>query len=389
MAGFIKRTAGALVLSIGLLNNTLADEIYSPNFAPFSQTFETSYPVSDFCNPCKGNWLDNISVYGSWLYWKVSGDELDYVVKKIRTQTEDTIRDHETIHDVKCGWDSGFRIGIGAELPSLCWRADVVWTHFRDTSSKSTEIHGTEGNTEILVSLPAVFNFGTDLPSTGSADFTGRLSFRYDTVDLELGKWCCCTDCVKFRPHVGVRWAEINDGFHDKVQFNGDAIETFSNTDAANGRFFAKNRFRGAGIRAGLDLDLCLCEGLSLIGRGAGSIVWGRTRLSQFFKFSLDDIADFYRGEINENFRSSQVITDLSLGLRYKTTCGCFPVIAELAWEHHFLFSKHRFWVDNSFAQPTLGIDQQYIPNLLTTSSWKKNGSISLQGLTFSLGVEF
>jgi hypothetical protein len=382
MSGFIKRTAAALVLSIGLLNTASADEIYSSDFVSF-------YPATSACDPC-GKWLDNISVYGSWLYWKVNGDEYDYAVEKTRLlSTEGIIRDRETIHDVKFGWDSGFRIGVGAELPSLCWRADVVWTHFRDTSSKSTEIHGTIGNEQTLVSLPAAFNFGDQLGSGESAVFTGRVNFRYDTVDIEFGKWCCCTDCVKFRPHIGLRLAEIHDGFHDKVEFAGGAQENFSETAAPFGRFFAKNRFKGAGIRAGLDLDLCLCEGLSLIGRGAGSIVWGRTRLSQSFKYPFSLIGDFYHGEIDESYRNSKIITDLSLGIRYKTMCGCFPVIAELAWEHHFIFSKHRFWIDNAFAQPLIEADLEPIGPLLTTSSWKKNGSVSLQGVTLSLGVEF
>jgi hypothetical protein len=382
MSGFIKRTAACLALSVALFNVALADEFGSPDFVSF-------YPAMPACDPC-GKWLDNISVYGSWLYWKVNGDEYDYAVEKTRFQSEGIIRDRETIHDVKFGWDSGFRIGLGALLPSLCWRADVVWTHFRDTSSKSTEIHGTEGNTQTFVSLPAVFNFGDQLLSSEGAVFSGRVNFRYDTVDIEFSKWCCCTHCVQFRPHIGLRLAEIQEGFHDKVQFNGGAFETFSNTGASHGRFFAKNRFKGAGIRAGFDLDLCLCEGWSLIGRGAGSVVWGRTHLSQSFKYPLGTGGNFYNGEIDENFRNSRIITDLSLGIRYKTMCGCFPVIAELAWEHHYIFNQHRFWVDNSFELPSGAEISAPVSNILfTTSSWKKNGNVSLQGLTLSLGVEF
>jgi hypothetical protein len=386
MSRFIKRAVATLVLTAGLFNASLADEDCSLNFKPHPRNFVTFYPTID-CDPCS-KLLDNISVYGSWLYWKVSGDELDYAVEKVRNHFSTKIQDHETIHNVKFGWDSGFRVGAGAELPCR-WRVDTVWTHFRNASSQSTEIHGTEGNAETFVSLPAVYRFGDQLLSNEAADFSGRIRFRYDTVDIEFGKWCCCTPCVKFRPHIGVRVAEIYDGFHNKVLFTGDAVETFSNTDAPYARFFAKNRFKGAGIRAGFDLDLCLCEGLSLIGRGAGSIVWGRTRLSQNFKYPILMSGDLYHSKIDDRFRNSRVITDLSLGIRYKTTVCCFPVIAELAWEHHFIFNPHRFWVDNSFVQ--LGSVDEVQPVLLplTTSSWKKNGTISLQGLTLSLGIEF
>jgi hypothetical protein len=392
MLGFFKKLlATGTVLTIGLTNVAFTDTIFNPPPPPiFGGDSVCGAPYGGPCGPCGpcspcGSWCDNISFYGSWLYWKVNGDEFDYAVEKTRVQN-DFVRDHETIHNLRFDWDSGFRLGAGVEFPCLCWGLDVIWTHYESSSSKSKRFDGTQGTTQTFVSLPAVFNFGDTLEVNQSANFTGRLKFRYNTVDFEFSRWCCCNGCVTFRPHIGIRIADIQEGFHDKVFFNGGAMESFSDTLATDGRFFAKNRFKGAGVRAGLDLDLCLCEGWSFIGRGAASIVWGRTRLTQHFKYTTAAVANFYHGDINDNYRQSRVITDLSFGIRYKTlACCCYPVFVELDWEHHYLFNQHRFWVDNSFYPEGEGGSTP----LLTTSSWKKNGSLALQGVTLTVGICF
>ena len=135
MWGLKKKMAASLILSLGLSSAAFADFIYSQDSQPYFTQPNFGPPTFvNNCDPC-GSWCDKISVYGSWLYWKVNGDELDYAVVKKRTiptgeVINGFIKDRECIHDVKGGWDSGFRLGIGAEFPCLCWRGDVVWTHF-------------------------------------------------------------------------------------------------------------------------------------------------------------------------------------------------------------------------------------------------------------------
>jgi len=389
MSGFFKKLmATGTVLSLGLISVAFADSMACcppPPCPPRCEPLCGPGPYGPG-GPCAG-WCDNLSFYGSWLYWKVNGDEFDYAVDKTRSTVAGITTDHESIHELKFDWESGFRLGAGVEFPRMSWGLDIIWTHYENSSSKSKSVVGQTGATQTFVSLPAVFNFGSTLTAGQTADFHSRLKLRYNTVDFEFGKWCCCNSCVTFRPHAGFRVADIQEGFHDRVIFSGTgADESFSTTGATNGRFFVKNRFKGVGVRAGLDLDLCLCEGWSLIGRGAASIIWGTTHLTQHFKYDTVAAANAYNSEIKDNYRHSRVITDLLFGIRYKTlACSCYPVFAELAWEHHFLFSQHRFWVDNSFFPAGAGTATP----LRTTSSWKKNGDLALQGLTLTLGVDF
>lgn len=368
MSGFFKKLiATGAVLTVGLASVAFADRACCP-------------PPD--CGSC-ANWCDNFSVEASWLLWKVNGDEFDFAVDKTRTTTAVTdgsvYYDSESIHDLKFDWDSGFRLGFGFDMPNMGWGVNLNWTHFDTKSTKHENVIGTTGNTTTYVNLPSVQRFGATLATGDSALFKGHEKFGYNVVDLEMGKWCCCgSSCVMFRPHIGFRFADINETFDNSVAFSG-TTESESSTAATSAELQAKNRFKGAGVRAGLDTDLCLCDGWSFIGRGAASLIWGTTHLKNNFGYSTGTIAGLYDGEIKEHYRNTRLITDLSFGIRYKTClCGCYPVYAEFAWEHHYLFNQHRFWVDNSF-----------YPSTYATSSWKKNGSVALQGFTFTAGLDF
>lgn len=344
------------------------------------------------CNPC-GGWCDNFSFNAAWLYWKTSGDEFDYAFEKASYLTQDgtIIVDYERAHDVKTDWNDGFRIGFGFDVPCSGWGVNVNWTHYDSESSSHTLVDGpdvdvTSNPPEVIsVSLPAIDGFTTELGFDDEAYFRGKVNFQYNVIDLELGKWlCCCDSALIFRPHIGFRFADIQEKFRSSVELKGATVTLNGTQGIQTASFSNKNDFKGWGVRVGLDTDLHLCSGWSLIGRGAASAIWGRTHLKNhlFYFNEFEDeqlITSSKDSYIKEDYRQVRFITDLSFGVRYETClCGCYPVNVELLWEHHYLFGQHRFWVD----------DVAGARNLATTS-WKKNGDVALQGLTLSFGVDF
>jgi hypothetical protein len=357
-------------------------------------------PLAAVENPCPSlpcascnNWCDNVSLYGSWLYWKVSGDEFDYAVDKdqIVTGEFDHVSDKERIHNLKFDNDSGFRIGIAWDAPGFCWGFDLNWTHFDTSSSKEKEIDGTGGfpNGTTFVSFPPVDNDYANLFANADALFRAHSNFRYNTVDLEIGKWCCCDGCVMFRPHAGFRFADIHETFKDRVTYS-EALFTENPGNAIDQHFKTKNRFKGLGLRAGIDLDFHLCGCWSLIGRSALSAIWGRTHLRNHFGYTTSTISDFYESEIKEHYRQTRFIADLMLGIRNTfICCGCFPVTIEAAWEFHYLFRQHRFWVDDSYFNNDGVEGGPVVQSTTATSSWKKKGDVALSGFTLTAGVDY
>lgn len=368
----------------------------------------SSFGFADYnncCPPPAGNcsqWCDNVSFSAAWLYWKMSGDEFDYVIEKhaVGISGSPSLTEYkQTVHSIGMDWDSGFRLGLSTVAPCYGWSADLVWTHFNTTKTKDTDLEGELTNNEgVGFGVPSLLYFEGTVPGGSSAEtysFKGHEKFNYDTLDLEFGKWCCC-DCLKFRPHVGLRAADIKETFH----FNGDYGSGITENSIGSGttsgitanQNHVKNTFKGLGVRAGLDTELCLCDGWSLIGRAAAALVWGNTDIKQHYSENNNGNGGTgQRGAIDghtrDRYHSDRAFTDLSFGVRWKTcACGCYPIVLELAWEHHYLFNQHRYWADTRWNSPTA-------PNALTVqdgnSGWKKNGDVALQGLTLSATFEF
>lgn len=371
MSSFVKKLmATGAALSIGISSFAVADYyVNNNNCCP---------PPA--CNPC-ASWCDNITVNAAWLYWKASGDDFEYAVDKVRRPglAVGSFVSEEKFHDLSFDLKSGFRVGVGFDVPRTAWGINVDWTHFHTSAKGHTIVVGdTTPTGTVAAGLPVLAGFTTGTIADGDVvTFAASDKFKYDTVDIEFGKWLCCGDsALMFRPHAGFRVADIQERFRDGVTGTGDT--TFGEDGYTAAAWQHNNHFKGFGVRVGLDTDFHLCDGWSLVGRGAASAIWGTTKYKNNLVLSTGTTGAF-SDEIREDIHNTRFITDLSFGIRYKTmACDCYPVVVELAWEHHYLFNQHRYWVDNAY-----GVSSD------ATSSWKNTGDVALQGLTLSFGLDF
>jgi hypothetical protein len=373
MSSFVKKLmATGAALSIGISSFAVADYyVNNNNCCP-----------APACNPC-ANWCDNLSFNAAWLYWKASGDDFQYANDKFSRAGlgANSFVSEEKYHDLSFDLKSGFRVGVGFDLPRTCWGVNVDWTHFHTSAKGRTEVVGdTTPAGTYSAGFPVLDGFVVSSIADGDVvTFFAANKFKYDTVDIEFGKWLCCGDsALMFRPHAGFRVADIEERFRDAVGATGTT--TFGEGAYTGAAWQHKNHFKGFGVRIGLDTDFHLCEGFSLVGRGAASAIWGTTKLRNDLLLTAGTTTPLrYEDQIREDNHNTRFITDLSLGVRYKTmACDCYPVVIELAWEHHYLFNQHRYWVADSYGD-----------NTDATSSWKSTGDVALQGLTLSVGFDF
>lgn len=374
MSGFVKRLmATGAALTLGLSSVAFAN--FSYDCCPPANCC----PQPPCCDPC-GSWCDNVNFNAAWLYWKPSGDELDYAVVREtffpggESDLPDVAREER--HCVHGDWDSGFRIGIGANFPCRGWGADVQWTHWDNTTTSRTSAFGVDSTTTFVSVASPFFFFGsTTLDSGDEAHFQGKLKLKYDVVDVEFGKWCCFCDGVMFRPHVGFRFADIKEKFNDRlILTDGANIDGFSNL-----AYQYKDEFKGAGLRVGFNTDLRLCDGWSVIGKGATSAVWGNTRNKHAYFLGASDLETDFAKHGKDNCRFVRYFADLYLGLQWRTcACGCYPLTVDFAWEFNYLFNQHRPWVDNEFND-----DED------ASTGFKKNGNLALQGFTLNVAFDF
>lgn len=383
MSSFVKRLmATGAVLTLGISSVAFANYNYDYNnccpqpCAPVC--CPASYCPAPCCDPC-GSWCDNLCFNAAWLYWKPSGDELDYVVSRESFfPTEATAPDfaEETRHCVHGSWNSGFRIGVAACFPCRGWGANVQWTHWDNSSTSHANFTGTDSSTSLVsVASPFFFSGFATLGPDDTAFFRGKLKLSYNVIDLEFGKWCCCGESVMFRPHVGFRFADIKEKFQSDFALSGT---TFSG-GYAFGSYHHSNEFKGAGIRTGIDTDLKLCDGWSVIGKGAASAVWGTTHNKHNYAFGASELELDFDFHAKDNCRFVRYFADMYLGLQYRTcACGCYPLTVDFAWEFQYLFNQHRPWNDNQFND-----DQD------ASSSFKKCGSLALHGFTLNFALCF
>jgi hypothetical protein len=382
MSSFVKKLmATGAALTIGISSFAVADYTYnmSNNNGYGNNSYGNNCCFSaPACDPC-ASWCDNVSFDAAWLYWKISSDDFQYAVEKVTTVsgTPALSTSKEKFHDISFDLKSGFRIGVGFDLPSYGWGIYVDWTHFHASTNKSLTVVGDASPPQsVTVGFPVLNGFGSGVLGSGeSVSVDGHIKFDYDTVDIEFGKWLSCgCNSLMFRPHAGFRVADIKEKFTDSI--SGTAV-TFG-PGLASADFETDNHFKGFGVRVGLDTDFHFCDGWSIIGRGAASAIWGNTRLKNTLVLSTAAIASSETDYIRENYHQTRFITDLSLGVRWKTmACGCYPLTIQLAWEHHYLFNQHRYWVDDAF------------DSTATTSSWRSTGDVALQGLTLTAGFDF
>ncbi len=373
MTSFFKKLmATGTALSLGLSAMAFADQ----NGAyVYNGGYNNCCPQPNNCNTGCNSWCDNLKFDVSFLWWKLSGDELDYAydITSAPVDGADLTLNKKRYHDVSGDYAPGFKIGLGVDLPCICWDTNIEWTHF-DTKNSDKHEFDYKGGTTVSIGIPFFKDSETDLGTNQRCISKGKINFDYDVIDLEFGKWLCCNNCLLFRPHIGLRAVDISEKFHSEL----DLFSTNSSVATPDYAAHVHNEFKGLGVRAGLDTDLVINDCWSITGRAAASIVWGNTKIrNHFARYTSIDSEDVDQISYEkESYHHSRAFTDLSLGIRYRNCiCQC-PFSLEAAWEHHYLFNQHRF-----FASDFLDSEEGY--------NFKKNGDISLQGLTVTASFEF
>lgn len=362
MSGFLKKLmATGAALTMGLSSVAFANNACCP-------------PP---CDPC-ASWLTDAYVDLSWLYWKPGGDGFNFGVEKTSTCVGGVSIANERERSIDFDWDSGFRLGGGFTIPCLGngWGVDLSWTSYETKKSKRLALVGLE-NANVVFGLPSLSGFSDCLEEGETARLCGSARFKYNVVDLEMGKWCCCGNgALMFRPHIGIRFADIEERFNNRI----DLSIPFEDVNAA--RFHAKNRFEGAGIRAGLDVDLPLSfctEGFSILGRSAISSLWGSSHVNQHIALSSNSFIDNNLDNLRRRDHRPLFIADLTLGVRWKSTLmDCYAFSLELAWENHYLFNQTKFVVENAFNNACEA-----------SGSFSRRGDLLLHGLTLTAGFDF
>lgn len=330
------------------------------------------------CQDCPSDCSNFFFSFDS-LYWKACEDGINYGTQTrifTRTTPPPQITDvNSRIKGPHFDWDWGFRLGIGYNPPCTCWDISVYWTHFHTHTSTRHDVN------VVRILPPPTGEFNFFLPAWGPTNLNttefnspdivrARWKIHVDMVDVEIGRWFCMTDCLKFRPHIGVRAAWINQRFQEELFVEGIPAP---GSDVLLERLRLKSDYESVGLRSGLDSEWDLGCGISLYGSTAVSVLYGHYD-NQFSGLRrVNAITPGFTTDIVQKHKpcACRAVTDASVGVRWRTClCNGLFLTCQWGWEHHLFINQ------NTFEEPI-----KY-PGFA-------RGDLCLKGATFSTLIEF
>jgi hypothetical protein len=257
------------------------------------------------------------------LYMHATEDGLAYAIRNNDLDVASITVDGN-VKNVKYNWNWGFRAGLGYNLPHDGWDVLLNWTRFR-SHKKASEKH-TPANLLATQASPAGANafFNTA---------KGASSLHFNLLDFEMGREFFVSKWLTLRPFVGVRASWLNRNFQTRYVFNELANIRIKGHD--------HNRFRGAGLRAGLDTQWGLGCGWSFFGDLALSLIYGTQRLHSHQDTTFSSGAKFRTQHVHDHWLTARGMLDLAAGIRWDHllgNCDAYRIRIQLGWEQTSMF---------------------------------------------------
>ena len=253
------------------------------------------------------------------LFMNATEDGLAYAIK-----TNNTLPVVDgNVKNVKYDWSWGFRLGLGYNLPHDGWDVLLNCTWFQAREAKRDK----PAAPEILVATQ-IAPTQAAMPDTSAK---GRSILHLNLLDFELGREFFVSKWLTLRPFVGARAGWVNRNFKTRY-FTTTGLELEGHDH---------NRFRGAGVRAGLDTQWGLGSGWSFFGDLALSILYGTQRLHSHQDSEDSTGAETRIQHVHDHWMTVRPMLDLGVGLRWDHLFGCndaYRIRIQLGWEQTTLF---------------------------------------------------
>jgi len=373
-------------------------------------------PAYTRCGNVSSDFSDSLGFRVDFLYWRPSVDQLAIGnIEKVNplvsgATSPSAVENKSYVKRPGFDFEPGFRLGIAHFCPCDSWDVALNWTHFH---SKASTRAATAGFTApaIVGSLPTnpyqVFvPYWERVAGLVPDDVDSRWTLESDMLDLEFGYRYYVTSCLVLRPHAGLRGGRINQSVH--VSSFADRETTLVNTILGplakyKSEVDARNDFLAVGPRVGLDIELDIGCGFSIVGQGAASILFGTAKkhasevlTGATYAATAPTITipllplEYKTGGTHGG--SSRTISDLAIGLKWDhcvNWCNrSHPLTVAVLWEHHcfFNFNQYTFGANGYSASTPSGAT---LPLVTTATNNPPVGDLFTQGLTVALGFGF
>lgn len=295
----------------------------------------------------------DVFITADFIYWATRMDGLGYAATNINLVN--TLQGDVSHPDF--GWEPGFKVGLGYNLPHDGWDVFAEYTYLRPSASDRTT-----NNTNTMVRLWAdPVNNPYGAVSSARADW----NFDLNVVDAELGRNFFISRYLTLRPFFGLKAAWTSSDF---------TIRTVDAVDGTLGNVVAMNQdFWGVGFRTGLDTVWWFNKYFGVFGDFALSALWGDfdvTRRDARTNNVNNVVTETTTSNTNNCFSTTKPVFEIAMGLEgdYWFSDDQFHLGAKLGWEMQYWANQNQFF---------------------TITEESNHGDLSFMGLTLHFRFDF
>ena len=344
--------------------------------------FTTQISANDYSNNDGGETTSEnggFSISADYLYWNAVQDQMQYaavlpggvqgVINQVGDGSPVNVIDNLSLIDPSFEYQSGFRIGIGYQVPCSNWDCQLSWVRLHENLSSSvSELNG--GVIPLASPVSSLFGFIDSEPMNfgfGSTA-TSHWKFEFDTLDLQIGRLCTFSYGLQMRPYIGIKAASIRQKQH--IQYLGFALSD----GIVNIETIKKNDFRGIGPSFGMDASWEFFPHFNLTSGICGSLLYGK------FDVHVNPFVSQLNNSINITLKNSKKnrlrpTVDANIGIEWQDClCGKFPVRIGVAYEAQYWWNQ---WL----------VPSSVISSIIGGSS--PQGDLMLSGLTVNAEIGF
>ncbi|MCB1107873.1 MAG: hypothetical protein KDK76_07245, partial [Chlamydiia bacterium] len=213
----------------------------------------------------------NAFLTADFIYWKATQAGLEYGMSNVLIGTGSTITSRGSTRTPDFGWDPGFKVGLGINLPYDGWDTYVQYTWLQSNGNHS-RMRNSDGNI-----IPKPWAGSPDGGASRIGDITEartRWDFHFHVLDLELGRSYYLSRFLTLRPFAGLKWTWQSQDWVNRYNGNNVRVDNSPSNVPGTARVSQDHDFWGVGIRTGLNTNWYIAEHWSIFANGALATVW-------------------------------------------------------------------------------------------------------------------
>ena len=390
-------------ISILLLGMTqhylLASDHYGSHANPAKHSDQqgtVSQPPMREITPAAGPMVSagaDIFITADYILWKTSTGNVNLIDRPYKFGAEITYGGSTIVREggstgtqtrLTYGWDSGFKVGLGANIGHDGWALSAEYTWLRPNASRALNA---QTNSDGTISY---LRRELDQVTFWAESITETETFQFNNIDLTVGRNFYLSQYLTMNPYVGLKgtWQkwDIRGGIKNaallqmepnrdfvtnKIEIGdgyvGSVINCPSVTENIN------NSIWGIGITAGIDLGYFITKSFSIYGNFSGA--------SLFQSYAQDQDGSSEKGKFEESGLSGEVSFSLA---QSETSYALLP------WLHSELGLKYDAYFDEDQYHLSIqvGWENQWFGDWLYTIK-RGTQSLTLGGLNIKARFDF